>query len=631
MPSPPRELLSSVEPRAVVAFLAAAGLVLVAALERGAYDVVIRQQGALLTWLFLGAALLVGVLPRTRPAASGWLVLAGLTALAAWTALSLGWTSSDERTSVEVARVLAHLGIVLVAALALGPASWRPAVAGAATGAAAVCALALLARLDPGTFGADDAVDAFGINRLSRPLGYWNALGAWAGMTSALGLALGAHARTLPGRALATAAIPLAMSVAYLTYSRASVGGTALGILVVVIASRNRWTVGIHAAAAVASGLAAVLVIHGTPEIAEATGTGGAGRVGLAVLAACLASGAVAAVTGAAGADRLRMPRRAGRIAAATVTVLALVGAGVAIAQEGDSAWDSFRTAQAADDPDPAARLANLRGTRYTIWKTALDASAEHRWRGDGAGTFEFAWNRSAAGAEFVKDAHSLYLETLTELGIVGLAALLALVAGIVWALIAALRRFPEGPERGAAAAAAGAIAAYLFGAGVDWLWEATAVTVLALVLLGAVVAAGGTPAGRLRAAFRVPLGLAAIALCLVQLPGIVSVSEVRESRAAAGDGELAPAEEHATKAIKAAPWAATPYAQRALVFEEAGRLQAAATDLRRAIDREPKNWRHHLLLARVEAERERNVEALDAFAQAVRLRPLSGFFVPQE
>lgn len=633
MTVPPRPPIvpTSTTPRAVVAFLTAGGLVLVAALERGAYDQVTRQQGAFLVWLLLAAALLVGVVPRTRPGLPGLLVLAALAALAGWTAISLTWTASDERTYAELARVLGYLGVVLVGAIALGPGSWRPAIAGAATAAGVVCLVALLGRLDPGTFGADDAADAFGINRLSRPIGYWNALGAWAGMTSALGLALGAHARAPAARALATAMIPLAMSVAYLTYSRASIGGTALGVLVVFAVSRNRWTVAVHAGAALAAGLGAVLLIHGTPEIAEATGTAGAGRVALAVLAACAVSGAVAVATGLTRVDGLRMPRRTGRITAAVVALVAVLAVGAAAAAGGESAWEDFKTAQAADDPDPAARLANLRGTRYAIWTTALDRFEADPWQGDGAGTFEFAWSREGTGGEFIKDAHSLYLEALAELGVVGLALLLAMVGAIAWAAIAVLRRFGDGPERGAAAAAAGAIAAYLFGAGLDWLWEATAVSVLALVLVGALLAAGGREVDRPSAAWRVPAGLVAVVIALVQLPGIVSLSEVRESRAAAEAGDLAAAKEHATTAIEAQPWAATPYAQRALVFEEAGRFPAAAADLHRAVEREPENWRHHLLLARVEAERRNNVEALAAFTEAFRLRPSSPFFVPQE
>ena len=67
--------------------------------------------------------------------------------------------------------------------------------------------------------------------------------------------------------------------------------------------------------------------------------------------------------------------------------------------------------------------------------------------------------------------------------------------------------------------------------------------------------------------------------------------------------------------AIEAEPWAATPLLQRALVLEAAGRLGGAAADARAAADREPRNWRTWLTLARIEALRGRAGAALSAAA----------------
>lgn len=618
-------------PPAVAAFFIVAAAVLVTALERGAYDVVTRHQGGVLVWWLLALAFLAGVLPRTLPARAGALAVGALAAMAVWAAVGLAWTSSDERTSVEIARVLVHLGVLVLAAGALGPSSWRAAIAGAAAGAAAVCALAVLARLDPGTFGADAAADAFGINRLSRPIGYWNALGAWAGMTTALGLGLGAHARHPAARAAATAVVPLAVATAYLTYSRASVGGTVLGVLVLLVVSRNRWTLALHTAAAAAGGALVILAIRDSPAIAQATGTAGAGRVGLTLAGAMLGAGAVAAVSAVAGSDRLRLPRTAGRVAGIATAVIAVVATVGGVAANADRIDDSLRSTPITATDDPALRLTTLSGTRPQIWEVAGDGFSADPWTGSGAGTFEFVWSQSDNANEFVRDAHSLYLETLSEQGIPGLLLLLGFVGGIVWAAFSALRAFPDGPERGAAAAASAALAAFLFGAGVDWLWETTAVTVLALVLVGALIAATGRPAPQLRLAARIPLALLALMAGLLLVPGLVGLSEVRRSQEAAEDGDRAAALRHATRAVEAQPWAATPYVQRALVLEGQGRLKAAAVDLRRAVEREPENWRQRLLLARVEAERGRVQAALDAYGAAQRLRPSSTFVGGQQ
>lgn len=623
--------VSRPSPTGVTAFLVVAAAVFFVAFERGAYDLVVRHQGGMLVWWLLALALLAGVLPRTLPGRAGVLAVGALAAMAVWTAAGLAWTSSDERTWTEIARLLVHLGVLVLAASAFGPSSWRAAIVGAATGAAAVCALAVLSRLDPGTFGADAAADAFGINRLSRPIGYWNALGAWAGMTTALGLGLGAHARHPAARAAATAAVPLAVATAYLTYSRASVGGTVLGVLVLLVVSRNRWTLALHTAAAAAGGALVILAIRDSPAIAQATGTAGAGRVGLTLLGAMLGAGAVAAVSGLAGGDRLRLPRTAGRVAGIATAAVAVVAAVGGVAANADRIDDSLRSTPITATDDPAVRLTNLSGTRPQIWEVAGDGFTADPWTGSGPGTFEFVWSQSDTGAEFVRDAHSLYLETLSEQGIAGLLLLLGFVAGVVWAAAGALRAFPDGPDRGAAAAASAALAAFLFGAGVDWLWEATAVTVLALVLIGALIAATGRPAPRLRVAVRVPLALVALGAGLLLLPGLVGLSEVRRSQDAAQEGDRAASLEHATRAVEAQPWAATPYIQRALVLEGQGRLTAAAVDLRRAVDHEPENWRQRLLLARVEAERGRLQAALNAYGEAQRLRPSSTFVGGQE
>ncbi len=79
--------------------------------------------------------------------------------------------------------------------------------------------------------------------------------------------------------------------------------------------------------------------------------------------------------------------------------------------------------------------------------------------------------------------------------------------------------------------------------------------------------------------------------------------------------------------AIATEPWAAAPYAQRALLWERLGRLPAAEADLRRSIEREPENWRYALLLARVLAVQGEPERAVAAYRRARALRPLASVF----
>jgi hypothetical protein len=105
-------------------------------------------------------------------------------------------------------------------------------------------------------------------------------------------------------------------------------------------------------------------------------------------------------------------------------------------------------------------------------------------------------WLRYRPFDEFATDAHSLPLQTMAELGLVGLALLAVFLAGVGVAA--------RGAERAAPALAAGPIAAvvaYAAHAPLDWDWQMPAVTVIAIVLAGMLLALAtpppaGAPAG---------------------------------------------------------------------------------------------------------------------------------------
>jgi tetratricopeptide (TPR) repeat protein len=132
----------------------------------------------------------------------------------------------------------------------------------------------------------------------------------------------------------------------------------------------------------------------------------------------------------------------------------------------------------------------------------------------------------------------------------------------------------------------------------------------------------------------RVPLRIGVVAVAvialLIQLPGLASVSKTRESQSNFNKGNNPAALAEASDAIDSEPWAASPYVQRALVEESMNRLGAARTDLVRAEKREPYNFRHPLVLARIDAELGDVNTALDDFRRAKRLRPRSPLVAPQ-
>jgi hypothetical protein len=126
----------------------------------------------------------------------------------------------------------------------------------------------------------------------------------------------------------------------------------------------------------------------------------------------------------------------------------------------------------------PAPRLLQARGD---YWHAAWHVIERHPLGGSGAGTYDLAWAAYGDLARWGEalDAHSLYLETLAELGVVGLALVLALLAPAA----AALRS--ERLPLGSAAALAGGVA-FLVHAGLDWDWEFPAVTVVGIACVAA-------------------------------------------------------------------------------------------------------------------------------------------------
>jgi hypothetical protein len=613
----------------VLAFAGTFGLVLAYALRGGSYDIVVFEEYGLLIWWVLAIGIAVGVLPRVRPARTVMLLGAALLAYTAWTALSLVWTQSSELTTEEVARSLDYLGLVLLVGLVLDKGTWRAAAAGLGFGAFAVCAMAVASRLAPGAFPADVIESTLRIDRLSYPFGYWNAVAAWGAMSTAIGLAWSAHDGVIARRVVVLAFVPVAALATYLSYSRAGLVGTALGVIVVLIASRNRLTVVVHTAAAAVGAALAIVAVRGEPAIAHGTGDRGA-LIVLAVLGGAGAVSVAAAwLTGRLGADGWRVPRERARVIATACGVAALVAGVIVGPGLTRKAWHSFsHPVVVASTTDPAARLLTLSGTRYEVWKSALAAFDEHPLDGTGAGTFEFWFNRHPDGdPQFVRDTHNLWLQNMAELGLPGLLLIVAFAVAALAVAVAVRRRARRSLSAGLSTAFLAAFVVFLWHASVDWMWESTAITVLALAGVSVLGARLAGPRRRLRWWARATCVVLCLAAGALQLPGLLSTIEIRRSQSAEREGQGNQALALANDAVKVEPWSASAYEQRGLVLEAAGRYAAATAALRRAISDEPTNYVHWLDLARVQTERGEIAAAVADYARAHALRPDSVAF----
>jgi O-antigen ligase len=112
---------------------------------------------------------------------------------------------------------------------------------------------------------------------------------------------------------------------------------------------------------------------------------------------------------------------------------------------------------------------------------------------GTGAGTFHLTWLEHGPSGVFVRDAHSLYVEALSELGPVGL---LLVVSTVAVPLVATVRRRGDP----VVAVAGAAFVVFAVHAGLDWDWEMPVVTLIALGCAGAVLGGSSTAAKEERA-----------------------------------------------------------------------------------------------------------------------------------
>jgi hypothetical protein len=600
----------------------------VVSLRGGSYDEVPRGETFFVVWWVLGLGAALGLLPSVAFSRPARVAVAGLLAFAAWTALGAVWSSSVGRTLHETSRSLGYLGVLLLVSRAFGPRGWRGAAVGVTVAAVTICSLALASRLLPSLSGELEQT-GYDTRRLNFPFNYWNAIGTWAAMTVGLALAWSAHAPRWWWRALAMGGICVAVPVCYLTYSRSGAVGAVVAVLTVVALSRHRWLAATHTLVALAGSAAVIVTVRANPEIAEATGYEGAAEVALAVAVVLVGCVVAAYLTSLLGIERVRMKPRPARVAVAACGAVVLLGAvavGPALAR---SAWDSFhRTGGTAGTTgDPAQRLTSLSGERSQLWQSALDAFDRHPIEGAGAGTYEFIWNRDKRWSHHVRDAHSLYFETLAELGLPGALLLVVALGGLLVAAFRLAISQADPVSAGAAAGCSAALLTFCVTAGVDWMWESTAVGCAAFAAAGAAVAGGSRAVERPSILPRVAMTLLAVVVLGLRTPILVAAAEVNSSQAAVRDRRIDDAVADASVAVRAEPWSADGYLQRALVLERQGYLDAAAKDARAAVAKERLNSETWLILARIEVERGRTKEAVAAAKRARELSPRNPTF----
>ena len=662
----PRVGTLRLDPAAFAAWLVPALLIVYLGLNNGGYDIGERSEVGIAVWWIVLVGTAVGVLPVAGGSRTGRAMLALLAAFAAWTALSLGWTESAERTSIEVARTATYLGVFALALAVQGQGRWRHLLHGVTLGLVAVCGIALLSRFEPTWFPEQETgrfIKGIEIERrLAYPLNYSTGLASLAALTLPLLLGATSSARTLIGQALAAAALPVAALAAWLTTSSISIPVVVIGLLAFLILAPDRAPkLGSLLIAGAGSGIL-IAASEQRDALDRGLPTPAAQVQGdeMLVIALVVCAGVALAQTGLGLAVRygrrpswLRFsPRQAAIMAGAALLVVALVGVAARGPQELSDRWENFkgRGGTAEVNEGRGSQILDVSSSgRYDFWQAARDQNETAPLIGTGPGTFEFWWARNGAYAGFVRDAHSLYLETLGELGIIGL----VLIGGFSLALLGigsyrALRAPPD-LRVGLAAATAGC-ASFVASALVDWSWELAVLPVAFMCLAAVAIGAEPQPepwsrstrsrgprpvwsrrARRNRGRFAAQLALIAVsvaALVLVTLP-FAADDAVEDSRAAARDGQLDKALDEARDAVAIQPYSATPHLQEALVLDRLGEFGAATNAAREATRAESTNWRTWLILSRLQAERGDARASLNAYREARSLNPKSGNLEP--
>jgi hypothetical protein len=542
-------------------------------------------------WALVLVGVLGGALPRGRvgwPAVAGGALLAGGVVLAA---VSMSWATDQGRAFEEAVRASAYLGLFVLAACTAGTAGRRQWLGGLAAGFGIVAVLSVFSYLQPQVLEPEDigALVPNAAGRLSYPLGYWNALAGLLACASVLLADAAVRSASRSLRVLALAAFPIAALGLWLTDSRGGVAAGAVGLLILIAASRSRAR--LVPALMLALAASAVLVVGA--ELCDELLAGEDGddvnsqqdRLSLLVVGVTLACGALAWWLD--GLElRVRPPKRRTKIALAVIAIVAVVAG--AVAADPPERFDEFKeTPPALASGAGVSREANSSG-RWQFWSEALAAFETQPVRGIGGGSYESWWGSHATIPLYIRNPHSLAMQQLAELGLAGAALMLGFLVALAFAAWRNLRAGPS-PDAGVLI---GVVTAGALAAAVDWTWQFPAA--FGCVVIAAALLMASAPGRAL--ALRVPgaVVLVVLGIASVAAAGSLALTELRleQSRTAAAEGRFDTSFERAQQARDVQPFGSKPLLQLALLEEREGDYGQALVYVDEAKERDQGDWR---------------------------------------
>lgn len=609
-----------------------AALTLYFCFERGGYFPGSQAFATVILLVCLAASIVYAGRPFSGLTRAGAIVVFAFVLFALLTLLSGSWSDSHARALLEFNRALLYLtAFLLFASVARDKARLKRMVWALTVVFVGVAGAALATRLLPETF---PTTTSFLANRLSYPLTYWNALGVVAALGIVFSLHLASRARgPIVPRVLGAAAVPMLATTLLFTFSRGAIAAAGIGVVAYALAGRPRALIsGLLAVVpftvlAVKSGYGADALATVQPTSPEAVEQG---RDVARTVVGCMLGAAVARSLLLLLDRRLAAIRVSNEIrrrwflpamaASALVLVVALAASGVP--DYVDRQYKRFARGDVAQARgDFRARLGSPASpARQQYWKVGVRQFHRAEVKGNGAGTYQLAWEQSRPGASPVRDAHSLYLEVLAELGLVGFIAI-AIVIGTILVALLLRARGPAAPLFGAVLAAS---VAWALHAGVDWDWELPAITLWLFALGGSALASRrATPPDT--AAFspilRILATLAVLALTIVPARLAISDRHLEAATAAFANEDCATAERYARASIARLNARPDPFELLGYCEIRAGHQRAAVRHMRSAVARDPHNWNYHYSLSVALATA--GADPREEARAALRLNPL--------
>jgi hypothetical protein len=533
-----------------------------------------------------GAGLIGGLRPSR-----GAVLFAGLISLLGiWSALSTAWDAVPQVS-------WRFLGLTVTAAAAAVAGSCLAGVRrgqellllGVGAGIAGHAAYVLGAV---GTHSAPD--DWFDGRQVSGPVGYHNAEAA--AVVLGVPVALWYAGRRTPWqRAVGAAAATLLLGVTLMTQSRGALLAFFLSAAIQAAVSRRLRIAAVGAALAV---VAAVLFLPlrsvDRALVDQSFDDRAFTRFALAVVA-CAVVTALLSVPEVQ--VRFRPTRRQVATTAGVAVAVLLVVAGLSAAALGDRVHRIYHRLtvepnQTAHVAGGETRLASISLTgRKEQWRIALEMAGEHPLQGSGTGTFSRRWGIDRPFDNlYVLQPHSLELEMLAELGIVGLALLAGAFATIGRGVAAGAAH-----RRSVAAAAAGGGVAFLLQASVDWIFSFPGLLVPLFLLLGA--AARGAPGLPERG--RTGASMAAVVAAVLVLAGPALASfELSRSRDD-GPERFAASWSHVSRALDFDRWDPEAVSYQGSLAEANADYRLAASLYEKAATLSQQPWVEHYRQAR--------------------------------